>query len=800
MRTEESHGAAPRPEEAASPRHAVHLALLARTSQRLLEDDGGRPEVLGRLFQGLSAALGFDLFFHYRCGRAADELKLVASGGLSAEQTAALSTIRRGQYLCGLVAERRTPLVIHDLHDSGLAAAAELRDAGARCYVGIPLLAGQTLVGTASFASRQHPLIEDDALQLIQAVCDQAAVAVLRGLNEARLRRAEERNRQLLDNADQGYCLVELIDDADGQAVDYRFLEVNRAFARHTGLTDVVGRTARELVPDLEQSWVATYDKVARTGVTMRFEQGSLAMGRLFDVDAVSAGTDPEGGGRRVALLFSDITARRTAEDRLRESERRFRHLADHAPMMVWVTEADGSCSFLSKSWRDFTGQTPEEGLGTGWLRAVHPQDAAAAEATFLQANARGEPFSLEYRLRNAAGTYRWALDSAVPRRADDGSFLGYIGSVIDIDERRAAEERQRDSEARLRLALEAAATGMWEWDLGSDAVTWSPECYLIHGVAPDSFGGTAEAFGRLVHPDDAARVWRAVRAAAADGSRYACEFRIVRPDGEVRWVANLGRAVKGAGGRFDRVVGTITDITARKRADEALKLADRRKDEFLAMLAHELRNPLAPIRSSVAVLRARRTDDAVVDRCHDVIDRQVTQMARLLDDLLDVSRVSSGKVALRRAPATLRSVLDAAIETSRPALDQKHVELAVHDEAPDLVLDCDASRLTQVFANLLNNAAKYGRPAGHVNVTLRREPPHAVVTVEDDGIGIAPELIEQVFEIFVQAPEARDHAPEGLGIGLSLAHRLVGLHGGTIRAASPGRGLGSRFTVRLPL
>ncbi|MEO7135987.1 MAG: ATP-binding protein [Vicinamibacterales bacterium] len=243
-------------------------------------------------------------------------------------------------------------------------------------------------------------------------------------------------------------------------------------------------------------------------------------------------------------------------------------------------------------------------------------------------------------------------------------------------------------------------------------------------------------------------------------------------------------------------VVCHFYDLSERQKFEAELRDADRQKDLFLAMLAHELRNPLAPIRTAAGVLRAEAAGQGVVQACADTIERQTAQMARLLDDLLDVSRLSRGRLLLKRAPVSLASVIAVAIETSRPSIDQQQQRLSADIGNAELIVDGDSARLTQVFANLLHNAAKFGGAGGHLAVHARHEGDEAVVRVTDSGVGIRPELLASMFELFVQGPD--EHG--GLGIGLSLAKRLVEMHGGVITAHSEGRGKGSEFTVRLPL
>jgi PAS domain S-box-containing protein len=271
---------------------------------------------------------------------------------------------------------------------------------------------------------------------------------------------SEARLRSVFSAIDQGYCLCELVFDRAGEPVDYRFLETNPLFEEATGLHGAVGRTAFELVPSLEPHWLETYSQVALGSRPVRFQQESPAMGRRFDVFATPVA--PRG---RFALVFSDITERYAALAALQESEQRFRNMADHAPVMIWVTDADGSCTYLNRRWYEFTGQSEDDALGRGWLDATHPDDRSEAERAFADANRRQVSFSLDYRLRRHDGSYRWAVDAAAPRFSDDGRFLGFVGSVMDLTERKRIEQdiadqrdREHDIAVRLQESLLPAA------------------------------------------------------------------------------------------------------------------------------------------------------------------------------------------------------------------------------------------------------------------------------------------------------------------------------------------------------
>lgn len=267
------------------------------------------------------------------------------------------------------------------------------------------------------------------------------------------LSESEARLRSVFSVMDQGFCQCELVFDDVGEPVDYRFLETNELFEQATGLHDAAGRTAFDLVPSLEPQWLETYARVALGDEPLRFQQDSVAMGRRFDVFATPIA--PRG---RFALVFSDVTEPHAALVALQESEQRFRNMADHAPVMIWITDADGNCTYLNRRWYDFTGQSEPDALGFGWLEATHPEDRPRAERTFLDATERRSAFSLDYRLRRHDGEYRWAVDAAAPRVDDEGRFLGFVGSVLDISDRKQAEQMlmdQRDREHDIALRLQ---------------------------------------------------------------------------------------------------------------------------------------------------------------------------------------------------------------------------------------------------------------------------------------------------------------------------------------------------------
>ena len=326
---------------------------------------------------------------------------------------------------------------------------------------------------------------------------------------------------------------------------------------------------------------------------------------------------------------------------------------------------------------------------------------------------------------------------------------------------------------------------------------------WTVYGIAPMPAGAILDAWTSLLHPEDRDRVLEQRRQILEAGvaTEFRDEFRVIRPDdGETRWIEAVARLDVSDSTR--RMSGMAVDITDRKKATEALREADRRKDEFLAMLAHELRNPLAPIRNAVAILRQPTREIGDTNWCVDIIERQCRHLTRLVDDLLDVSRVSRGKIKIQRTLLDLAKVVQQAVETSRPLLDaRRHVLSITLPPEPVHVLG-DLTRLAQVVANLLNNAAKYTDEGGDIRLSVEAEPGEptwAAIRVRDNGRGLDAASLGKLFDLFFQVDGNLDRSDGGLGIGLSLVRTLVEMHNGSVEATSPGRGKGSEFIVRLP-
>jgi PAS domain S-box-containing protein len=484
---------------------------------------------------------------------------------------------------------------------------------------------------------------------------------------ELRLRQASDQFRSVVDHVVDGIISI----DESGKVLSF-----NPAAEKIFGYAseEVVGRNVAMLMPspyrDEHDGYLASYRRTLQPKVIGigREVEGRRKDGTTFPME-LGVSEFVVDSARRFTGIVRDITERKLAEHALRESEQRFRMMADAAPVLIWVSGTDRLFTWLNKPWLEFVGRPMEKELGNGWTENVHSEDLDGCLATYTRSFEAREPFSMVYRLRRHDGVYRWLLDNGIPRYGSGGEFAGYIGSCV--------------------------------------------------------------------------------------------------------------------------------DITEQQRTEEALMEADRRKNQFLAILSHELRNPLAPIGMAATMLEKLAPPDPNLKELRDIITRQTKQLSRLLDDLLDVGRITSGKIVLRRERTSLGLAVSSAVESVRPLIEAQGHQLNVNGPGESISVDGDIARLSQVIANLLSNAAKYTERGGRIDLTLRREDGHAVVSVKDSGIGISPEQMSSIFDLFAQASLERGQG--GLGVGLALSKTLVELHGGSLEAHSEGLGKGSEFVVRLP-
>jgi signal transduction histidine kinase len=393
--------------------------------------------------------------------------------------------------------------------------------------------------------------------------------------------------------------------------------------------------------------------------------------------------------------------------------------------------------------------------------------------------------------MRNHPVLARLMLDPSEAEWAHSGEALRRA-----LDDLRSTSGALRSSEERFRALITATSDMLYRM-----SPDWEEMQALDgKGLLPDTTLPDRNWLVHYIPKDEQARVSAAIRSALLTKGVFELEHRVFRYDGTTGWILSRAVPILNENNEVLEWFGAAIDLTARKNAEDALRDADRRKDEFLATLAHELRNPLAPLRNGLQIARLNSPADAPFRRTIEMMDRQVSMLVHLVDDLMDVSRITTGKIDLRRERVTLRAVLAASAEAARSAIDARGHRLVIELSVEELSVDGDFDRLTQVFSNLLSNAAKYTDAGGTIQLQVAREGAEGVVSVADTGIGIAAADLPGIFKMFSQVHSHRGHADGGLGIGLSLVRQLVEMHGGSVQVASPGEGRGSTFSVRLPL
>jgi PAS domain S-box-containing protein len=451
-------------------------------------------------------------------------------------------------------------------------------------------------------------------------------------------------------------------------------------------------------------------------------------------------------------------------------------------------------------------GFTQAEAVGQP-ITLIIPSDRHAEETEILARLRRGERIEHYETIRIARDGRRIDISLTVSPLFDSaGNFIGAAKIARDITERKLAQHQLRESEARFRGLIEMLPVGVYACEAPSGTVTfYNDQAARLWGRAPTK-GDTDQRFCgafKLYSTDGTFMPHERSPMAAAlrEGRRFRNqEVTIERPDGSrITALVNID-PITDAGGNVVAAVNTFLDMTALKRAQQQLKDAGRRKDEFLATLAHELRNPLAPLSNGLHILRMYGHDGIEAVQVLEMMERQVAHMVRLVDDLLELSRISRGKIALKREPIAVATVIGNALETSRPVIEAEGHSLHLALPEEDVLVKGDLIRLSQVFSNLLNNAAKYTEKGGRISVAATRAGAEVHIAVRDTGIGIPGEMLPRVFDMFSQIDHPLRPGQQGLGIGLNLVRSLVGMHGGTVEARSEGPGHGSEFIVRLPI
>ncbi len=611
---------------------------------------------------------------------------------------------------------------------------------------------------------------------------------------QRRLQSAELRWRSLFEQAPGFVAIL--------QGPTHCFEFANPLYRVLIGGRDCIGHNLIDVLPEIEaQGILALLDAVYQDGVPFRgtavpvtLTTGDAGVAHTRYLDFVYQPLRDDAG--RITGIFvqgSDVTDRVDSSTALIDSEARYRALAERLPGAA-VFVIDDSMRFVmaggealltaERAPQDFVGHRIDE---------VFDAETVAAYAPNLRAAFNGIAFEVEHRTFG-----RYYLTRGTPLRTVSGTVYGVLAVSSDITDRRRVENQLRTANGRLAGVMSAAEIGVWWWDMDTTVVGHDRNLARLYNLG-DVVTSTVAQHVASIADEDWPIVEAAIANAKATGTFYIREYRIRDAEGVVRWLGARGRMQHDPVSGHEILTGLVIDITDLKVLEESLKASDKQKDRFLAMLAHELRNPLAPLLNAAAILETDPISSRDLAWCRDVIGRQTRQMALLLDDLLDISRITHGRLWLERRAVSLTTIIDAAIETVTPILNAREHRLRIDVPDEPLMLNVDPDRMAQVLANLLGNAAKFTEPGGDIELQARDCDGVVEIVVRDSGIGLAADDYEHIFSMFSQVDAVAGRSRAGLGIGLSLVRGLIELHDGDISVHSDGLGRGSAFTVRLP-
>lgn len=581
-----------------------------------------------------------------------------------------------------------------------------------------------------------------------------------------------------------------------GQIDDWVYLNANSNALKLLGIDreSFVGRRISEVLGDRAKQAIERCNRVHSSETPLRYEA-------RFGATDMAITLFPAGNDMVISSAM-DVTERKRAENALAETERRNRALFENAPVGIAHNAMDGRFEYVNQAFCDLVGYTADELCKLTWQHITHPDDIESDRVLGGRVISGELPYyTVEKRYMCKDGKSVWVSSFGNFVRDDAGRPVQGVAIIVDITERKLAEQAVRESRERLVMAKSAAQLGIYDWDIVANVVRWDDRVYELWGI-DSTTAVNYEAFISGVHPDDISAVQASVDASLDPNGegRYHSTYRVVNGrDGLTRWIEAAGNAVFEHG-RAVRLIGTVQDITEKKVTEQKLRDNDRRKDEFLAMLAHELRNPIAPIRNAAEVLARLVGAEAPQRTLVEMIQRQGAHLSRILDGLLDAARITQGRIELRREVVSLVACAEHAMESVSSQVQSNQLNISFTRNGNPLYVFADRVRLEQCIGNLLSNAAKFTDAHGTVSVRLFVDGPHAVVEVKDSGIGIAPEFLPHVFDLFAQSERALDRAEGGLGVGLSVCKQLIEMQGGSVSATSEGIGRGSTFTLRVPL
>lgn len=730
-------------------------------------------------------------------------------------------SFRRGEGLPGSAWEARIPVSLPDVTQAdNFPRAAVAREDGLHGAFACPLIAGSRTVGVIEFFSRRIREPDAPMLETMAIVAGLIAHFADRIQAEETIRENQARLDLALQAADLGHWEFDL---ADGPA--FRNRRHDEIFGYNHVLPEWTYRTFLDhVLPEDRAAVDAKFQHAVSSGEQWDCECRILRADAAVRWIWVKGRAFHFGGttGQRMAGTLADITDRKILDEELRDTRSRLDAALEAGAIVTWTWDIRNNRLFASERLARLFGLDPSDAAGghlDNYIDSIHPDDRPRVVDALRRSVATGEDYEADYRIQQKDGSVVWVVARGRAERDGSGNPIRMPGVLVDITERKRLEEELhlrveqlaqadrrkeellaslRESEEKLRLLADTIPQLAWMAHADGQVFWFNRRWYEYTGTSLDQM----ERFGweSVLEPAMRATVSERWNASLVSGIPFEMVFPIKRADGQFRPFLTRVNPLHHPDGSILYWCGTNTDVSDIKRMEDALRETDRRKDEFLATLAHELRNPLAPICMSLQILKMPNVDEDTLQKTKHVMERQVNQLIRLVDDLLDVSRVMRGKIELRREPVELATIVARAVETAQPLIQMHEHELQVAVPSDSLLIEVDPVRLSQAISNLLANAAKYTEPGGMIWVSAQQDGEDAVLRIRDNGVGIAPHMISQVFELFVQVDHRTTRSHGGLGIGLTLAKNLVEMHHGTIEAYSAGPGQGAEFIIRLPL
>ncbi len=640
-------------------------------------------------------------------------------------------------------------------------------------------------VETIYFNFSYQPYLEDDGtISGVMVIADNVTEQVLA---RKRIEESEAKYRSLFETMEQGFCIIELIFDNANRPVDYLFVEVNPVFEQQSGLKDAAGKTILELVPDFERKWMEIFGKVVATGQSTQLVEGSVALGRMFEINAFKVG---EAESRRVAVLFTDVTERKRAEQTLVASESRFRNIVEKTSTPICILKGedmilDVANESVFKIWhvgneaigKPFLEIIPEmkDQPFMGYLLDVYKNGIThygqEEPAYFIRENGEKETLYFNF-------VYQ-------PYREDDGTITGVMVLATDVSEQVLARRKIEESEEQFRILTNSMPQKIWTADAKGNKNYFNQTLLDYAGFSFEELKG--EGWQKIIHPDDWEKDKKQWEESISTGKDYETENRLLRKDGEYLWHLTRAVALKDEDGKIKMWVGSKTEIHDQKTKEQA-------KDEFIAIASHELKTPLTTAKAYIQLvqLSMEKTNDKdlmFAKKAGESIDR----LNNLIAELLDVSKIQNGKLPLHISTFNFNDMITASIEQLQYGAPMYSIIKSGEIDQP---VTGDKQRLQQVVINLLTNAIKYSPKNYKVFVHLVKENGEVTVSVKDNGIGIRKENLKKIFERYYREDGRSIHF-QGLGIGLSICYEIIQRHNGKIWVQSePDRGSTFYFTL----